>query len=136
MKISINSPSYYTQKNGVVEEIYQLSKSISSKIEVSKYTDSLDIIGITPIIVPNGLLIEGAWKEDKRILLSSRMAIISLRIDYDTFYSANIFEKEKMFLDNIFKSLKIIKDKLKENFSYDEMVLDILAILKEKETHI
>ena len=130
MKISINSPAYYTQSFGVIEEIYQLSKKISNNIEVSQYTDSLDIIGITPIIVPDALITDQNWKEERKILLSSKMAILSLRIDYNTFCRADLNEKKRLFLENIFNSLKVIKDRLKTDFNYDKMLFDIKEISK------
>lgn len=94
MKLSINSPAYYTYNYGVIDEIYSLCRVISQNIEVSLYTDCLNIIGITPIIVPKEKISDKHWKEVKKISTSCRMASISLHIDYDSFINGDIETKK------------------------------------------
>lgn len=129
MNLFINSPSYYTQENGVIDDIYQLCTMISRKIDITLYTDSLDTIGITPIIAPIQVLNNGKWKEVKKISLPYRMASISLISDYDSFYKADIALKKQMMVENILKSLNVIKRRLKKNFDYELMKNDIMKLL-------
>ena len=129
MNLFINSPCYYTQENGVIDDIYHLCMMISRKIDITLYTDSLDTIGITPIIAPIQILNDGKWKEIKKISLPYRMANISLVSDYDSFYKGDIALKKQMIVENIFKSLKVIKRRLKENFDYELMKNDIMELL-------
>ena len=131
MNISINSPAYYTQQFGVIDEIYRLCKSISGNIEVSDYTAVLDIIGITPIVAPDDLCAEGKWKEERRILTSARMAILSLRVDYAAFCESDVSSKKQLILENVFESLEVVKEKLKNDFDIDKMKKDIIAISKK-----
>lgn len=129
MNLFINSPSYYTQENGVIDDVYQLCAIISRKIDITFYTDCLDTIGITPIIAPVQVLNDGKWKEIKKISLSYRMASISLVSDYNSFCEADMALKKQMILENIFKSLGVIKRRLKENFNYELMKNDIMELL-------
>ena len=129
MNLFINSPSFYTQENGVIDEIYQFCRRISHSIDVTKYTTALDTIGITPIIAPKQVIESGRWEEYKKISLTYRMADLSLLSDYDSYFDADIMLKKKMIKENIFRSLAEIKRKLKDRFDYDQMKKDIEALL-------
>lgn len=129
MNLFINSPAYYTQENGVIEEIYQLSRMISRNIDVALYTDALDTIAITPIIAPTHILESGKWQEERKISLPYRMASISLITDYDSYLNANMILKKEMLVENILKSLGVIKRKLKNKFDYTRMENDIRKLL-------
>ena len=129
MNLFINSPSYYTQENGVIDDIYQLCRMISRNIDITLYTDALDTIGITPIIAPTQILESGKWKEERRISLPYRMASISLISDYDSFLKADMMSKREIILENILKSLGVIKRRLKDKFDYEQMENDIKNLL-------
>ena len=129
VNLFINSPSYYTQENGVIDDIYQLCRVISLNIDITLYTDALDTIGITPIIAPTQILESGKWKEERRISLPYRMASISLISDYDSFIKADMMSKREMILENILKSLAVIKRRLKDKFDYEQMENDIKNLL-------
>ena len=131
MNLFINSPAYFTQTYGVISEIYDLCKEISTIIDIKKYTDLIDTIAIIPIIAPDQFIKQGLWKEEKKISLSYRLAIISLQTDYGRFCEANLKQKEMIILDNIFQSLKIIKRRLKNNFNYDQMESDIISCVSQ-----
>ena len=98
INLFINSPSYYTQENGVIDDIYQLCRIISCNIDVTSYTDTLDTIGITPIIAPIQALNSGKWKEVKKISLPYRMASISLTSDYERFSQADMTTKKQIII--------------------------------------
>ena len=125
MNLFINSPSYYTEENGVVDDIYQMCRAISLNIDVTLYTDALDTIGITPIIAPTQIIENEKWEEVKRISLTYRMASISLISDYDSFHNADIMLKKRIILENILKSIRVVKTKLKDKFDYDRIERDI-----------
>ena len=127
--LNINSPAYYTAVHGVVDEVYKMCHNIECNIDIKKYTNSLESIGITPYIVPNELIKQGEWKEVKRVLLKAKIAIISLHIDYDTYLKADVNEKKKLILQNVFDSLMIISRKIKNDFNYELFVKDILNIV-------
>ena len=130
MNLFINSPSYYTEENGVVDDIYQMCRAISLNIDVTLYTDVLDTIGITPIIAPAQIIENEKWEEVKRISLTYRMASISLISAYDSFHNADIMSKKKIILENILKSLRVVKTRLKDKFDYDRIECDIEKVIK------
>lgn len=136
MNLFINSPSYYTQENGVIDDIYQLCRVISRNIDITLYTDSLDTIGITPIIAPTQILESGKWKEERRISLPYRMASISLISDYDSFVNADMLLKKKIIIQNILESLGVIKRQLKDKFDYEQIEVDIKNLLRNNQETI
>ena len=113
----------------MIDDIYQLCRVISRNIDITLYTDALDTIGITPIIAPTQILESGKWKEERRISLPYRMASISLISDYDSFIKADMMSKREMILENILKSLAVIKRRLKDKFDYEQMENDIKNLL-------
>lgn len=129
MNLFINSPAYYTQENGVIDDIYQLCRKISLNIDITLYTDELDTIGITPIIAPTQILESGKWKEERKISLPYRMASISLISDYDSFLKADMMSRRKIIIENILKSLFVIKRRLKDKFDYEQIENDIKNLL-------
>lgn len=131
MNLFINTPSYYTQEHGVIDEIYDLCKKISSMIDVKRYTDCIDTIGIVPIIAPESVIEQGMFKEVKKISLPYRMAAVSLQIDYAKFCEANIDQKKELILDNIFCSLKVVEGKLKDKFNYAQLESDIVSCVMD-----
>jgi len=130
MSLNINSPAYYTSVYGIVDEIYRMCYDITCNIDISKYTNSFDHIGITPIVAPHEEINVGKWKEVKKILTNSKLAIVSLHIDYDIYCNADVNEKRNLILKNIFDSLLVVSKKAKNDFKYEELVNDILSIVR------
>lgn len=130
INLFINSPSYYTEEYGVMDDIYSLCKLISDRIDITLYTDALDTIGIAPIIAPKQVLDSGC-KEVKMISMRYRMANISLYCDYNNFIKADLALKKVMIVENIINSLYVIKKRLKNKFNYTQIVNDIKNLLHE-----
>ena len=130
MGLNINSPAYYTSVYGVIDDVYKMCNDITRNIDISKYTSSFDHIGITPIIAPVEEIKNGKWNEVKKVLISSRLAIVSLYIDYDIYCNANMNEKRNLIIQNIFDSLLVVSKKSKNDFNYEKLVEDILNIVR------
>ncbi len=128
MNLFINSPSHYTQKYGVIDEVYAMCEYISKSIDIKNYTDAIDTIGIVPMIAPDIVLESADWKERKYVSTTYRMASISISSDYKQFYNGDVSVKKEIILKNILDSLKIVKKKLKGKFDYDQIERDILSI--------
>ena len=128
--LNINSPAYYTAVYGVIDEVYRMCYDITRNIDISKYTKSFEHIGVTPIIAPIEEIKNGKWKEIKKVLVSSKLAIISLHIDYDIYCNASVSEKRSLILHNIFDSLLVVSKKAKNDFNYEKLVEDILSIVE------
>lgn len=130
MSLSINSPAYYTSVYGVVDEVYQMCRDITNNIDISKYTNTFEHIGITPIIAPIEEIKIGRWKEVKKVLVNSKLAIISLHIDYDVYCNADVNEKRNLILQNIVNSLLVVGKRSKNDFNYEKLINDILSIVR------
>jgi hypothetical protein len=130
MSLNINSPRCYTADYGIVDEVYRMCRDITRGIDITKYTCVFDSIGITPIVAPRGEIESGKWKEVKKVLIKSKLAIISLHIDYDAYCNADVQEKKNLVLQNIFESLLVISKKAKKDFDYERLVMDILKIVE------
>lgn len=129
VNLFINSPAYYTREYGVIDEIYNMCAVISRGIDITLYTDALDTIGIVPIIAPTKELQSGKYNETKKISLTYRMADISLITNYESFCNADISIKKQMIVDNILRSLNVVKRRLKGRFDYEQIEHDIFALL-------
>ena len=132
MHLFINSPSYFTREFGVIDEIYKMCSVISRGIDITLYTDSIDTIGIVPVIAPEQETKNGGWKESKHVSLAYRMASISLHSDFESYYRADIALKKQIILDNIFRSLGVIKKRLKRHFDLNAMTNDIMELLRNE----
>lgn len=130
MSLYINSPAYFTRAHGIDEDVYKLCAAISKQIDIPRYTDSLDTVGITPIIAPQSLPDDGMWKEERRVSTASRMASISLCMDYETYLNGNSSQRQAMMLEHILRALQIVKTRLKDRFDYKSLEQDILQVSK------
>lgn len=131
MGLNINSPAYYTSRYGIVDEIYRMCYNIMCGIDITNYTNSFDSIGIIPIIAPVEEIDKGRWKEVKKVLVGSKLAIISLHINYDVYCAADVSQKKELVLRNIFESLMVIKKKIKNDFNYEQLEIDILKLVQQ-----
>ena len=129
MNFRINSPSYYTQIHGIDDEIYKICLSLSKNIDVTRYTAELDSIAITPIVAPIEETNDGKWKEVKIVSLSYRYADISLQIDYQKYVFSDLLCKKELLIDNLLKSLLVVKKKLGKRFDYNNIEKDILLAI-------
>ena len=122
MELNVNSPAYYKyhfEYDDVVSAFFQ--KTYLHFVD-KEYSDTLRIIGITPIVVPNEMCNDDLWKESVRLVNNKQCAIISLRIDYEEYSNAD--SKKKIFLTKelILKGIKKIKSKV--NFDYESFERD------------
>lgn len=116
MDLNINSPSYYTQEYGIDDDIYQMCRQLSDAVKQKKYSDTLNIIGIIPIIAPLSVIEKGLCKEHKKCEPRYGFASVSLQIDFEEYVNADISGKKKLIINNILKSVKAISKKGKVNY--------------------
>ncbi|ADL53273.1 Imm44 family immunity protein [Clostridium cellulovorans] len=127
MEININSPSYYKNIYGVDDEIYSMYRRISLFVKNNKYSEIVNVIGITPIVAPQDLIDRGEWQEEVKYDLKFQLVSVRKHIDYDKYISSDIEGKKKLILDNILKSIKKISKKAK--LDYGAFERDILGHL-------
>lgn len=123
MELNINSPAYYTQNYGVIDEIYWLCRDLSLFLKDKQYSDFINIIGITPIIAPDSILKKGLFKDEKKVELKYGFASVSLKIDFEEYINSNLPQKKGLIMNNILRSIKIIHKRAK--FNYDKFEKDV-----------
>ena len=52
MELNINSPAYFTNYYGVDDEVYSYCQNLHNFFKTQEYSETLTIIGITPIVAP------------------------------------------------------------------------------------
>lgn len=132
MNLFINSPAYYTNRYGVIDEVYTFCNYISKNIDITCYTKCLDTIGVVPMIAPTDELSRIGWKNRTYISLTYRMADISVSSNFEMYHLGDIKLKKDIILDNILRSMKIIEKKLGKKFNYELLEQDILNLLYSK----
>lgn len=116
MDLNINSPAYYTNIYGTDDEIYWMCRELSDLVKEKRYSEIIDIVGIVPIIAPQGDIDNGLWKEVKKCDLKLKVATVSLHISFDEYIHSDAEKKKWLIIDNILKSVKAISKKGKIDF--------------------
>ena len=119
MDLNINSPSYYTEEFGVDSDIYWMCRDLAAFVKEKEYSDIIKIIGIVPIIAPESVLAEKDTSY-KRCLPKSRLAMVSLPMDYEEYVRADIPNKKKLIINNVLASVKAVFARGKINYSLFE----------------
>ena len=128
----IRNIMYYSREYGEIKEIEDFKKRINDNIDIKNYTDVLDTLWISPIIAPKDKIYGRYWQEDRHISLVYLMADISLHSDFESFHSGDLTQKKQIILDNVIRSLKMVRKKLGRKFDSDRMIADIVALVKNE----
>lgn len=124
MELNINSPAYFSEQYGVDDEVYRFCRSLHAFFQDKEYSETLSVIGITPVIAPKELYEQGLWKEHTKIVSLGACAIISIRMDFESYYETDSNGKIELIREMIVKAVRKIKAKGKfdwERFRDDLM---------------
>lgn len=116
MEININSPQYYTNEFGIDDDIYNLCQDIHEYFKNKCYSESIDIVGIIPIIAPKETINKGLCKRGYHCEPKYGFASVREYIDYEEYVSADV-EKKKVNASMCFKFCKNNKNKGKDRLS-------------------
>ena len=108
MELNINSPAYFTQEYGVIDELYKMCRELEAFVKPHTYSKLINIVGITPIVAPIGETNIGLYKEEKHCKVKSGFASVSLRINYEYFTQSDIEVKKVLMIENIWQSVHAI----------------------------
>jgi hypothetical protein len=128
MELNINSPLYYTNQYGVIDDVYWMCREMAAYVRDKQYSNFVDIVGITPVVAPKRAIEEGQWRETKQCKFKSGFAYVSLSIDYEEFVNGDIDMKKQLIIKNILASVKAIHKKAKIDF--DEFNRDIMCFCR------
>ena len=122
MELNINSPAYFTDHYGIDEEVYKYCQQLHDFFRTREYSESMNIIGITPVIAPKEIYDQGMWKEKVQVVGLGSCAMIDIRMDFDNYYNADSNGKIELIQQMIIRAVRKIKSKGKfdwENFRDD-----------------
>lgn len=126
MELNINSPAYFSDHYGIDDDVYRYCQKLYTFFRDKQYSDSLSIIGIMPVVAPKELYEAGQWKESVKLIGGTTCAIITIRLDFESYYSADSKEKIVLIKNAILKAVKKIKSK--GRFDFGKFEKDLLSI--------
>ncbi len=129
MKININSPAYFSQHYGIDDEVSTFCQRVYEFFLDKEYSDTLQTIGIMPVIAPTEIYNKGVWKESVKWIGNKSCAIITIRMDFDKYYKADSYEKTIQIKEMILKAINKVKSK--GGFNYKQFEEDICSISME-----
>jgi len=126
MELNINSPAYFSDHYGIDDDVYRYCQKLYTFFKDKQYSDSLSIIGIMPVVAPKELYEAGQWKESVKLIGGTACAIITIRLDFESYYSADSKGKIVLTRNAVLKAVKKIKSK--GRFDFGEFEKDLLSI--------
>ncbi|MCC2497589.1 Imm44 family immunity protein [Bacillus paranthracis] len=117
----------------MAEEFINIISEIGSELEglnSNDYGSEVEEIAIIPIVAKITPEYEdaGFFKERKLFKRKSKEADFRLRIDYETFLSADYATRKILIIRNIIQSIRILGEKAKSDFNAIKLEKDILQI--------
>ena len=106
MELNINSPAYFTNHYGVDDEVYRYCQNLHNYFKTKEYSETLTIIGITPIVAPKEVYNQGLWKEKVQIVSLGTCAMIDVRMDFESYYNADSDGKIQLIEEMLIKAIK------------------------------
>lgn len=126
MELNINSPAYFSDHYGIDDDVYRYCQKLYTFFKDKQYSDSLSIIGIMPVVAPKELYEAGQWKESVKLIGGATCAIITIRLDFESYYSADSKGKIVLTREAVLKAVKKIKSK--GRFDFGKFEKDLLSI--------
>lgn len=126
MELNINSPAYFSDRYGIDDDVYRYCQKLYTFFKDKQYSNSLSIIGIMPVVAPKELYEAGQWKESVKLIGGAACAIITIRLDFESYYSADSKGKIVLTRDAVLKAVKKIKSK--GRFDFGGFEKDLLSI--------
>ena len=119
------SNNYRVARNAIEKKIQ------SELLNKNNYGDAVKGLGIVPIIIPNQTFIDfPKYKERKLFSHKQKEADIRLKINYEDFKNSNDKGREKLIVQNVIESIRIVKSKVKGKFHAEKLINDISKLFK------
>lgn len=121
-----NSPVYYKDHYGIDNAVYRFTQRAQLFFKEKEYSDTLQILGIVPIIAPQEVYAAGNYKERVKFLCGKGVASVEIRMDFDTYHNADSAGKIALTKDMLLTAAKRIKAKV--DFDYDRFRDDLESL--------
>ena len=126
MELNINSPVYYKDHYGIDNGVYRFTQRAHLFFREKEYRNTLQIIGIVPIIAPQEVYAAGNYKERVKFLCGKSVASVEIRVDFDAYHNAGSSGKIALTKDMLLTAAKRIKAKV--DFDYDRFKDDLESL--------
>ena len=126
MELNINSPVYYKDHYGIDNAVYRFTQRAQLVFKEKEYSNTLQIIGIVPIIAPQEIYAAGNYKERVKFLCGKSVASVEIRVDFDAYHNAGSSGKIALTKDMLLTAAKRIKTKV--DFDYDRFKDDLESL--------
>lgn len=119
---------------GFINIISEIGSDLE-KLNSNNYGSEVEEIAIIPIVVNITPEYEAAgfFKERKLFKKKSKVADFRLRIDYETFLSADYATRKILIIENIIQSIRLLGEKATSDFNAIKLEQDILQVFDMKE---
>lgn len=126
MELNINSPVYYKDHYGIDNGVYRFTQRAQLSFREKEYSNTLQIIGIVPIIAPQEVYAAENYKERVRFLCGKSVASVEIRMDFDAYHNTGSSGKIALTKDMLLTAAKRIKAKV--DFDYDRFKDDLKSL--------
>ena len=126
IEVNINSPVYYKDHYGIDNAVYRFTQRAHLFFKEKEYSDTLQILGIVPIIAPQEVYAAENYKERVRFLCGKSVASVEIRVDFDAYHNADSAGKIALTKDMLLTAAKRIK--AKADFDYDRFKDDLESL--------
>ena len=123
MELNINSPAYYSSQYGIDDDVYRYCQNLYMFFKDKEYSETLNVIGIVPVVAPEEEYNQEKWKEGIRFISNGKCASITIRMNYIDYHKASSSERILMIRDMLLNAVKKVKTKGK--FDYDKFCADL-----------
>ena len=125
MELNINSPIYFKDHYGIDDEVYKFCQRAYLFFKDKKYSNTLQIIGIVPIVAPQEIVGEN-YKEKVKFLCNKSVASIEIKMDFDDYYNADSIKRIELTKEMILTAVKHIITKV--DFDYNRFKEDFMSL--------
>lgn len=126
MELNINSPVYYKDHYEIDNEVYRFCQRAYLFFKDKKYSNTLQTIGIVPIVAPQVIVNGENYKEKVKFLCNKSVASIEIKMDFDNYHNADSIERIEQTKEMILTAVKRIITKV--NFNYDRFKDDLMSL--------
>ena len=126
IELNINSPVYFKDRYGIDDEVYKFCQRAYLFFKDKKYSNTLQIVGIVPIVAPQEIVDGENYKEKVKFLCDKSVASINIKMDFNDYYNADSIKRIELTKEMILTAVKCIITKV--DFDYDKFKEDLISL--------
>ena len=111
---------------GIDDEVYKFCQRAYLFFKDKKYSNTLQIIGIVPIVAPQEIVEGKNYKEKVKFLCNKSVASINIKMDFNDYYNADSIKRIELTKEMILTAVKRIITKV--DFDYGKFKEDLISL--------